>query len=116
MTEKTVDFTITGDSVVFHTQEYMNDVEGERLDEICTRLLADGKKRFVVDLSGTGLINSIAVSILIGMIEKVRTSGGDLVFSGLSGVNKSIFDKLGLSNAAQVFDTEEEALKGPSAP
>lgn len=99
-----------GDSVILYPDNYLNDIEGERLEEMCDGFLKKGFKKIIIDFSETDLINSIGVSILIGIIEKIRESSGTLVFAGLKSVNRDIFNIVGLSKHVQIFDTVEEAI------
>jgi anti-anti-sigma regulatory factor len=96
--------------IVLYPGNYINDLEGEKLEDLCLSFLDRGFRRFVVDFSGTDLINSIGVSILIGIIEKIRETDGGVRFSGLKGVNRDIFDIVGLTGRISVFTTEKDAL------
>jgi len=99
-----------GDCVVLYSDNYLNGLEGERLEEDCGELLKMGFKKIVIDFTRTELINSIGVSILISIIEMVREWKGVLLFSGLKRVNIDTFHMLGLTKYVPVFGTEEEAL------
>lgn len=105
-------FKEMGDTVVLYPDNYINDIEGEKLEELCDAYLARGFKKIVIDFSETDLINSIGVSILIGMIEKIKDKKGTILFSGLKSVNYDIFSIVGLTKHIQVFDTEEDAISG----
>ena len=65
--------------------------------------------RFVVNLHGTDLINSVGISILIGVIERVRGQGGDLAFSELTPVNEEIFRIMGFQRRARMYRNDSEA-------
>ncbi len=101
-----------GDSVILYPDDYLNDIEGERLEELCDSFLKKGFKKIIIDFTETDLINSIGVSILIGIIEKIRECNGALAFAGLKSVNKDIFNIVGLTKHVQIFDTVEEAIGG----
>lgn len=98
-------------SVVLYPDNYINDIEGERLEGLCEGFLNKGTSRFIIDFSGTDLINSIGVSILIGVIEKIMEKKGSLFFSGLKKVNHDIFKMVGLTKHITVFATEKDALQ-----
>ncbi|MBI5587744.1 MAG: STAS domain-containing protein [Deltaproteobacteria bacterium] len=100
-----------GDSVVLYPDNYINVVEGEKLEDLCDHYIDLGFKRIVIDFSSTELINSIGISILIGIIEKVRERKGSVAFSGLKAVNYDIFNIVGLTKHIPVFKTDEEAVK-----
>jgi anti-anti-sigma regulatory factor len=112
MRKKRPNFKQLGDSVVLYPDNYLNDIEGEKLEEICVGFLKKGIKRIVMDFSKTELINSVGISILIGIMEKVGEKKGVLLFSGLKGVNQEIFNLVGITKHVPVFKTEKEALKG----
>ena len=58
---------------------------------------------------GTDLINSVGISILIGVIERVRGEGGILAFSELTPVNEEIFRIMGLHRHARLLRHDSEA-------
>ncbi len=99
------------DVVILYPDNYINGIEGDRLDEMCDFFLLKGVKKFLIDFSGTELINSIGISIMIGIMEKVRERDGMLLFSGLKKVNTDIFGMVGLTKFVQVFGTEKEAME-----
>ncbi len=100
-----------GDSVVLYPLNYINGIEGEKLEEVCDTFLARGIKKVVIDFSKTDIINSIGVSILIGIIEKIKASNGVVLFSGLSKVNVEVFRIVGLTKLIPAFTTDADALE-----
>ena len=98
------------DAVILYPGNYINDVEGEKLEEACDTFVNSGVKKVVVDFTETDMINSIGISILIGVIEKVRGAGGVILFSGLKKVNHDIFTLIGLTKIVGISTTQEEAL------
>lgn len=100
-----------GDCAVVYSDDYLNAVEGERLEDDCGELLKSGFRKVLIDFSRTELVNSIGISILIGIIEKVRESEGTLLFSSLRKTNVDAFKMLGLTKYVPIFETEEEALR-----
>lgn len=101
----------SGDSVVLYPDNYINVVEGEKLEDLCDHYIDLGFKNIIIDFSSTELINSIGISILIGIIEKVREKKGAVSFSGLKPVNYDIFNIVGLTKHIPVFKTDEDAVK-----
>jgi anti-anti-sigma factor len=105
-------FKELGGAVVIYPDNYINDIEGEKLEDLCAAYLERGFSKIVIDFSETDLVNSIGVSILIGIIEKVRDCKGNIAFSGLKRVNYDIFSIVGLTKHIQIYDTEEDAVNG----
>jgi len=104
-------FRDCGHVIVIYARDYLNDIEGEKLEETCQSFLRDSGMAIVLDFSSTDIINSIGISILIGIIEKVRGFGAKVYFSGLKGVAYDVVKIVGLTETVAVFDTEDDALK-----
>jgi anti-sigma B factor antagonist len=94
---------------VIRTRGYLSRTAGEQLEQEIVRLLGAGVGRFVVNLHDTDLINSVGISILIGVIERVRGQGGDLAFSELTPVNEEIFRIMGLQRHARLLRSDADA-------
>ncbi|MBI3038498.1 STAS domain-containing protein, partial [bacterium] len=92
------------------TKGYLNDLGAEQVDTVCSEFLAKGVKRIVIDLAQSPLINSIGISILIGIIESIEEASGVLAFSSLTPTNLKTFEMMGLLQFAKAFDNEQEAV------
>jgi anti-sigma B factor antagonist len=102
--------TRVGDGrAIIRTRGYLSRTAGEKLEQEIVRLLGTGVSRFIVNLHDTDLINSVGISILIGVIERVRQQGGDLAFSELTPVNEEIFRIMGLQRHARMLRSDSEA-------
>lgn len=98
------------DAAVIYPGTYLNQLRGERIESQCQELLATGVRRIVINFEETELINSIGISILLGVIESVNRAEGTLVLSNLSNSNRELFEMLGLLSHLEMVDTEELAL------
>jgi anti-anti-sigma factor len=94
---------------VLRTRGYLSRSAGEQLEREIVQLLGGGTRRFVVNLRETDLINSVGISILIGVIERVRAMGGELAFAELTPVNEEIFKIMGLHRHARLLASDAEA-------
>lgn len=110
MDRKFKSFKELEDCVIIYTDNYLNDMEGEELESTCDAFLSKGRKKIIIDFANTELINSIGISILVGIMEKIKKRNGALFFSGLKKVNHDIFNMLGLTKYISIFHTEEEAI------
>lgn len=97
------------DYVIFRTDGYINNLGGEKIEREFEANLKKGYRKFIINFEKTELINSIGISILIGVIEKILESEGKLYFSNLSPVNAEIFEIMGLTKYVPIFNTDEEA-------
>ena len=98
-----------GGRAVIRTHGYLSRTAGEKLEQEIVRLLGEGVRRFVMNLHDTDLINSVGISILIGVIERVRAQGGELDFSELTPVNEEIFRIMGLHRHARLLRSDSES-------
>lgn len=103
-------YRLATDGVVLYAENYINDIEGEKLEDLCDNFIEKGLERIVIDFSRTDIINSIGVSILIGIIEKIKDREAVILFSGLKKINYDVFDIVGLTRHIRVFETEDDAL------
>ncbi|HEX8071462.1 MAG TPA: STAS domain-containing protein [Pyrinomonadaceae bacterium] len=87
----------TGDVAVVHAADYLNRLSGERIERACREHLRAGCRALVVDFSETSVVNSIGVSILMGVIDTAERAQAPLVFAGASGQAAQLFELLGLT-------------------
>jgi anti-anti-sigma factor len=101
---------LTDGAAVIYPGPYLNQLRGERIETVCQELLDRGVRRIVVNFEETELINSIGISILLGVIETVNNARGGLVLSNLNESNRELFEMLGLGSHVEMAETEELAL------
>ena len=80
------------------------------LKEYVQGLLERGDRRFVLDFSGTGYIDSSGLGALVSLARKVREEGGDLRLSGLNEDLRSLFELTKLDTLFAIADTRDQAL------
>ena len=101
---------LDGPVLILRTKGYLNDLGAEKIDTICSEHLEKSIKKIVINLEHSPLINSIGISILIGVIEAIEEAGGALAFTNLTPTNRKTFEMMGLLQFAQAFDQETEAV------
>jgi anti-anti-sigma factor len=99
-----------GRFAVIATEGYINNLAGDKIVEEFNALVAQEVRHFVLNLEKTHLVNSIGVSILIEVIEKVQEMEGSLAFCHLKPIIAKTFKIMGLTQYATVYETEGEAL------
>jgi anti-anti-sigma factor len=83
-------------AVVF-AGDYLNRLSGEKIERECRERLNAGCEELVVNFSQTEIVNSIGVSILLGVIDSARGTGAKVVFSDVKDETAELFDMLGLT-------------------
>jgi anti-anti-sigma regulatory factor len=89
--------TIGGRSIVY-AGDYLNKLSGEQIEYECRRQIEAGCKELVVSFSRTEIVNSIGISILLGVIDTASNSGASVVFSDVNEDTVELFEMLGLTN------------------
>lgn len=103
-----------GDYAVLYTDGYINNLGGEKIGETALALVGDGIKKLVINLEKSTVINSIGISILIEVIEKIQEVQGALAFCGLTKTIAKTFTIMGLAQFATLAETEEQAIAAVS--
>jgi anti-anti-sigma factor len=96
---------------VIYTEGYINNQGGEEIAREAYKLLDEGYKVLLLNLAGTKIVNSIGISILIEIIEKMIDKGGKIGFCCLTPVIHKTFQIMGLANYAAIYNDEESAVK-----
>ena len=99
-----------GDTAIIYAGDYLNKLSGERIERECRRQLESGCRALVINFRDTELVNSIGVSILMGVIDAAEQSSARLVFSDVNSHNAHLFEMLGLTRHVQIARDENEAL------
>ena len=95
---------------VVHAGDYVNKLNGQRIERECLLRLEGGCRALVINFRGTELVNSIGVSILLGVIEAAGERGARVVFSNVSRHTVKLFELLGLTRHVALADSDEAAL------
>lgn len=99
-----------GTTAVVYASDYLNKLTGEKIERECRRQLDCGCRALVIDFSDTQLVNSIGISILLGIIDIAEKNGARIVFSEVNRQTVELFEMLGLTRHVLLAENEEEAL------
>ncbi|MBV8518253.1 MAG: STAS domain-containing protein [Acidobacteria bacterium] len=98
------------DGAVLYTKGYINNVGGEEIANRAYEMMDAGVRTLLLNLRETKIVNSIGISILIEIIEKMIDKGGRIAFCCLTPVILKTFQIMGLANYASIFADEESAV------
>ena len=99
-----------GTTAVVYASDYLNKLSGEKIEHECRRQLNCGCRALVIDFSDTKLVNSIGISILLGIIDIAEKNGAQIVFSDVNNQTIELFEMLGLTRHVLLAKDEREAL------
>tara|TARA_Y100000590_G_C15633092_1_gene981935 strand:+ start:326 stop:670 length:345 start_codon:yes stop_codon:yes gene_type:complete len=112
------DFNISvreqGDIIIIETNGYLNNVGGEVIANECYAQIDKGKKVFVLNLEKSPVVNSIGVSILIEIIEKLQDVDGSLGYYNLAPIVDKTFNIMGLTKYSTIYADENDAINSLS--
>ncbi len=94
---------VEGQLIVGNRQELKQKV----LDE-----LEKGERKFVVDFSNTGYIDSSGLGVLVSLSKKIRERGGEMRLARLNEDLRTLFELTKLDTLFKIADSREEALNG----
>ena len=97
-------------AAVIYPGPYLNQLRGERIERRCLEMLRSGVRNLVINFEETELVNSIGISLLLGVIEAVDESAGKVILTNLNNSNHELFEVLGILSKVEVLGTEEGAL------
>lgn len=95
------------------------DVEGQLIvgnrQELKQKVLDEverGERKFLVDFSRTGYIDSSGLGVLVSLSKKIRELGGELRLAGLNEDLQTLFELTKLDTLFRIAATREMGLGG----
>jgi anti-anti-sigma regulatory factor len=82
--------------------DYLNKMTGERVERECRTRLEAGCRELILDFARTEIVNSVGVSILLGVIDSAADKGIKVVFSGVHGQTAELFEMLGVTRHVEL--------------
>src|SRR5215204_7797533 len=99
-----------GDVAVVYAGDYVNKMSGQRIERECLTRIERGCRALVINFRDTELVNSIGVSILLGVIDEAERRGARVAFSNVSLHTLKLFELLGLTRLVVLAADDDEAL------
>lgn len=97
-TEINIPVRSEGNTATIYASNYLNKLSGEKIERECRRQIEAGCDTLIVNFAGTEIVNSIGVSILLGVIDAAQDTGAKVVFSKVNEDTIELFEMLGLTN------------------
>ena len=97
-------------TLILKTDGYLNNIGGEKIAQIVSDYLSKDITKVIIDLENSKVVNSIGISYLIDVIEKLNDKNGKLIFANLAPTIEKTFNIMGLFQFADKADSMEAAL------
>jgi anti-sigma B factor antagonist len=82
----------------------------QELKNLVTERLEAGERRFVIDFSRTGYIESSGLGALVTISKQVREQGGEMRLAGLNDDLRTLFELTKLDTLFAISNSAEQAL------
>jgi anti-sigma B factor antagonist len=69
----------------------------------------------VIDLSAVGFLDSTGLGVIVGILKRLRTHGGDLAIAGADDHVRKVFEITRISDVLPMFATLDEACAAVQA-
>jgi len=89
---------------------YINDVGAASLERMGEQFLDDGLKKLVVNFTDVQFINTIGLSIFLGIVQKTLEFKSMLCFTNLKKDHREILEMAGLTKYVKIFKDEDDAF------
>ena len=99
-----------GNVGVLEVDFYLNGEGSGFLAKVFDQLLERDDRSFLLNLEKMSIINSVGISRLIQIIERVKVNSGRIVLCGVSKTITKTFHLFGIANTVDLYETESEAL------
>jgi anti-anti-sigma factor len=96
--------------LIITTSGYVNNVGGETIAKEFDRHFAEGAREIIINLAASQVVNSVGMSFLIEIIERLEEVKGRLVFAGLDPAVEKMLAIMGLFRFAGKESTVEDAV------
>ena len=102
---------LKNDVLIMNTAGYVNNEGGEQIAQEFNQHYEKGIKKVVINLEKSKVVNSIGISFLIEVIEKLNEKKGKLIFTNLESAIEKTLTIMGLFSFAGKEATVDDALK-----
>jgi len=100
--EETAVLSLTGEVDVANAGQVRNSA---------LKLMSTGIKHLVVDLNATEYMDSTGLGTLVGLLKRMKESGGEVVIAVAQPRVKRLFEITGLTQVFRIYDDVDAALK-----
>ena len=82
----------------------------QELKQKVLEALESGSRKFIIDFSKTGYIDSSGLGVLVSLSKKIREQGGELRLANLNDDLKTLFELTKLDTLFHIASSRPEAL------
>ena len=99
-----------GDIVVVDVEGQLIVGNRQELKQKVLEELEGGARKFLIDFSSTGYIDSSGLGVLVSLSKKIREQGGELRLANLNEDLRTLFELTKLDTLFAIAETPQQAL------
>jgi anti-sigma B factor antagonist len=80
-----------------------------QLRQEAVRLATTDRSDLVLDLSGVDFLDSTGLGVIVGVLKRIRTHGGELAVAGTEAHVRKVFDITRISDVLPMYETVDDA-------
>ena len=111
MNDFNIKVRVEGDIIILETSGYLNNFGGDRVASICKQSISEGKRKLLINMEATKMVNSIGVSILIEIIEDLQGVNLKIGFYNFAPIVEKTFNIMGITNYSKIYNSEKDAIE-----
>ena len=108
--QPTIEAHVEAGTLVIRVSGYLNSRIGAEVGKVVDSLLDSGGRSVLLNFEGTRMMNSVGISSITSIVDRMSALEGRAAFCSLAGMNQEIFRTMGATRGVRLFDTEAEAL------
>jgi anti-anti-sigma factor len=101
---------LKANALLLKTNGYINNTGGEEILKEFTKHYENGVTKVLMDLAQSKVVNSIGISYLIEIIEKLNEQDGKLYFTNLDPAIEKTFTIMGIFQFAEKVDSLDDVI------
>lgn len=98
-------------AIVISVKGKVDAVTAPEFEKALANLIAQGENTLLLNLTGLEYISSAGLRSILATAKQLKTKNGKILFSGLKGPVKDVFNISGFGTIFKIFETKEDALK-----
>jgi len=106
----TVDSRRIGEVTVISPKGFINAHTVRQFEQALRGAVDEGNEKILINGAGLAYIASAGLGVIMGMIEDVRSRGGDIRLAELNDTVRNIFEVLGFNHLCQILSSERDGL------
>jgi anti-sigma B factor antagonist len=104
--------SVQGDVVILHLGGALDASTSPAVDAAIKKLIVEGRKNIVVEMSGLSFIASAGLGLLAALRKQLKTSGGDLRIASPTAAVLDVFKLLSFDKVFSISARLEDAVSG----